>query len=418
MIAFQNKDERLKIILYISIALVFQALIFSFIYYNSLKVINNKIIEENSIIISKINAVDKNLVKDIIPVITGKENISEEGIKEGREVLSLYSYGNDLSYKYNPLIGNISYKYIIYIIVVALITLITVLIGVIYLINPLFKEIRYLTYRAENIVENKTINKEKTYRYKGSLEKFILKFGMMEERIYNNIGLLKEEKLNLKNIINDISHQLKTPLMALSMYNEILKDHREMESEDVDNFINLSKEQLERMEWLVKTLLKYARLESNVVDYNKENLLLNNTIEESINPLLVKATDKNQSLTFKAENEVYLQHDRKWIAEALSNIIKNAIEHTKEGGKIEVGLQETPITVRVWIKDNGEGIEENEIKKIFNRFHKGQNSLNPTSIGIGLCLSKSIVKAHNGDITVESKLGEGSTFYLTFIKIP
>lgn len=418
MIAFQNKDERLKIILYISIALVFQTVIFSFIYYNSLKVINNKIIEENSIIISKINAVDKDLVKDIIPVITDKSITSEENIKEGKKILSLYSYGDNLSYKYNPLIGNIANKYISIITLIVCITLIVLVVGIVYLIDPLFKEINLLTHRAENIVENKDIENQKAYKYKGSLDKFIVKFEMMEERIYNNIDILKEEKLNLKNIINDISHQLKTPLMALSMYNEILKDHREMESEDVDNFINLSKEQLERMDWLVKTLLKYARLESNVVDYNKENLLLNNTIEESINPLLVRVKNKNQSLTFKAGNEVYFQHDRKWIAEALSNIIKNAIEHTKVGGKIEVGLQETPITVRVWIKDNGEGIEESEIKKIFNRFHKGQNSLNPTSIGIGLCLSKSIVKAHNGDITVESKLGEGSTFYITFIKIP
>ncbi|MGL5694405.1 MAG: sensor histidine kinase, partial [Peptostreptococcaceae bacterium] len=97
-------------------------------------------------------------------------------------------------------------------------------------------------------------------------------------------------------------------------------------------------------------------------------------------------------------------------------IIKNAIEHTGENGTIEVGLEETPITIRIWVKDNGEGIDESEIKKIFNRFHKGQNSINPTSIGIGLCLSKSIVKSHNGDITVESELGKGSIFYITFIK--
>ncbi|SHI07030.1 Signal transduction histidine kinase [Clostridium collagenovorans DSM 3089] len=418
MIDFQNKDERLKIILYISIALAFQAIILSFIYYTSLKSVNNRTIEENSIIISKINSKDKDLLQDIIPVITGKINGSEQNIKDGREILNLYSYGNNLSYKYNPLIGNIANKYISIITLIVCITLIVLVVGIIYLIDPLFKEINLLTHRAENIVENKDIENQKTYKYKGSLDKFIVKFEMMEERIYNNIDILKEEKLNLKNIINDISHQLKTPLMALSMYNEILNDHREMEDEDVDNFITLSKEQLDRMDWLVKTLLKYARLESNIVDYNKEKFLLNNTIEESINPLLVKVEEKKQSLIFKADSEVYLYHDRKWIAEALSNIIKNAIEHTAIGGKIEVGVQETPITVRVWVKDNGEGIDESEIKKIFNRFHKGQNSLNPTSIGIGLCLSKSIVKSHNGDITVDSKVGEGSTFYITFIKIP
>ncbi|MGL5084741.1 MAG: sensor histidine kinase, partial [Clostridium sp.] len=242
------------------------------------------------------------------------------------------------------------------------------------------------------------------------------KFNKMENRIENSIGLLQDEKINLKNIINDISHQLKTPLMALSMYNEILSDHRNMESEDVDNFISLSKEQLDRMGWLVKTLLKYARLESNVVQYNKEYFSLNNTIEESMNPLQIKANEKNQKLIFNYKEEIEYYHDRKWVAESISNIIKNAIEHTDNNGKIEVSLEQTPISITIAIKDNGEGIEKSEIKKIFNRFHKGESSINPTSIGIGLCLSKSIIQSHNGDITVESKLGVGSIFYITFLK--
>ncbi|MEW9935518.1 sensor histidine kinase [Clostridium butyricum] len=104
------------------------------------------------------------------------------------------------------------------------------------------------------------------------------------------------------------------------------------------------------------------------------------------------------------------------MSEAISNIIKNAIEHTGERGRIEITLEETPINIVIGIKDTGEGIDNNQLKKIFNRFHKGENSIDPTSIGIGLCLSKAIVRAHNGDITVESKLGVGSIFYITFIK--
>lgn len=417
MVVFQNKDERLKIMIYIFIALVLQGIIFYAIYHSSLKEINNKVIRQNLAIVDKVNQKDKEIIDEIIPIITGKYNISDNDISDGTSILSNYSYDNKLNYKDNPLIGDIEGKYIFIIILIIILILILIIGGIMYLINPLYKEIKYLTYRAENIIENKPIDKESVYKYKGSLDKFILKFSMMEDRIYNSIDLLQEEKVNLKNIINDISHQLKTPLMALSMYNEILNDHREMDSGDVDNFIDLSNEQLERMEWLVKTLLKYARLESNVVEYHKENYLLNNTIEESINPLRVKAEEKNQNLVFKADRDVFLYHDRKWISEALSNIIKNAIEHTGINGKIEIGLEETPITVRVWIKDNGEGIKKSEIKKIFNRFHKGENSINPISIGIGLCLSKAIVKAHNGDINVESEVGVGSTFYISFIKV-
>lgn len=413
MIPFQNKDERIKIIIYVSIALVIQSIIFSFIYYGLIKSINKRIINQNTEIISTIDKLDSDMVTEIVPIITGKS----EGIEgSGERILSKYSYGENIKYKENPLIGDIVSKYIGWIALISMIVLVSIIYGMIYLLNPLYKEVRYLTYRAENIIENKPINNEKNYIYKGSLEKFILKFNMMEERVANSMDLLQEEKVNLKNIINDISHQLKTPLMALSMYNEILCDHRNMDGEDVDNFIYSSKEQLDRMEWLVKTLLKYARLESNVVEYNKEEFSLNNTIEESISPLLIKAEEKKQKISFIYDKDISYYHDRKWLGEAFSNIIKNAIEHTGIAGKIEIGIEETPITVRVYIKDNGEGIDKSEIKKIFNRFHKGENSLNPASIGIGLCLSKAIVKAHNGDITVESEIGKGSTFYINFIR--
>nr|WP_306469022.1 HAMP domain-containing sensor histidine kinase [Clostridium sp. DSM 1985] len=312
--------------------------------------------------------------------------------------------------------GNVTQSKVLLFEILILVTFLILIIGSFIIMNPLYNEIKYLTHRAESIVENKIIHNDKQYSYRGSLDKFIFKFNLMEDRIKNSIGLLQEEKINLKNIINDISHQLKTPLTALSMYNDIISDHREMNNEDLDNFINLSKDQLERMEWLVKTLLKYARLESNVVEYNKEMFSIKNTIEESINPLKVKAKNKNQSLILKYEKDIEYYHDRKWVSEAISNIVKNAIEHTENNGKIEINLYETPITITISIKDNGEGIEKEELKKIFNRFYKGETSINPTSIGIGLCLSKSIIKAHDGDITVESYLGKGSIFYITFLK--
>lgn len=393
-----------------------QSLLISMLFYKSLQSVNNKIITQNYAIVDTINKKNPDLLDEIVPIITGKNNVDKESLDSGKNILSTYSYDDSLNYKQNPLIGNVAFNYIGMSIIIVIGILILLIIGMLYFINPLFKEVRYLTYRAENIIEEKKIKNERPYKYEGSLDKLIVKFYMMEERIHNSIYLLQEEKINLKNIINDISHQLKTPLMALTMYNDILQDYKNMDSEDVDSFLSLSKEQLDRMDWLVKTLLKYARLESNVVEYHKENFLINNTVEESINPLLIKAKEKNQSITFISDKEIYLNHDRKWISEAFSNIIKNAIEHTDVGGSIEVGIEETPVTIRVWIKDNGEGIEKSEIKKIFNRFHKGQNSINPTSIGIGLCLSKSIFKAHNGNITVESELGVGSTFYITFIK--
>ncbi len=413
MITLYYKDERVKLSLFILSAFIIQGIIFGVIYFNSILAINKDVITQNSSIIGELYLKDKELALEIIPIITGK-NLNN--VEIGGKILSDYSYNTALKYNNNPVIGNVTQSTVLLFEILILVTFLILIIGSFIIMNPLYNEIKYLTHRAESIVENKIIHNDKHYSYRGSLDKFILKFNLMEDRIKNSIGLLQEEKINLKNIINDISHQLKTPLTALSMYNDIISDHREMNNEDLDNFINLSKDQLERMEWLVKTLLKYARLESNVVEYNKEMFSIKNTIEESINPLKVKAKNKNQSLILKCEKDIEYYHDRKWVSEAISNIVKNAIEHTENNGKIEINLYETPITITISIKDNGEGIEKEELKKIFNRFYKGETSINPTSIGIGLCLSKSIIKAHNGDITVESYLGKGSTFYITFLK--
>ncbi|NFF80577.1 HAMP domain-containing histidine kinase [Clostridium botulinum] len=413
MITLYYKDERVKLSLFILSAFIIQGIIFGVIYFNSILAINKDVITQNSSIIGELYLKDKELALEIIPIITGK-NLNN--VEIGEKILSDYSYNTALKYNNNPVIGNVTQSTVLLFEILILATFLILIIGSFIIMNPLYNEIKYLTHRAESIVENKIIHNDKQYSYRGSLDKFILKFNLMEDRIKNSIGLLQEEKINLKNIINDISHQLKTPLTALSMYNDIISDHREMNNEDLDNFINLSKDQLERMEWLVKTLLKYARLESNVVEYNKEMFSIKNTIEESINPLKVKAKNKNQSLILKCEKDIEYYHDRKWVSEAISNIVKNAIEHTENNGKIEINLYETPITITISIKDNGEGIEKEELKKIFNRFYKGETSINPTSIGIGLCLSKSIIKAHDGDITVESYLGKGSIFYITFLK--
>ena len=413
MVSLYYKDERKKVIAFIVGILLLQLIVFSIIFIFFLNKVNKNIITQNYSIIGTVAKEDINLAKSLVPIIT-KNTTSEVNL--GKEILNPYSYNYSLKYFHNPLVPTIGYTYLIMLIVLFIATAFIINYGFIRIIDPLYKEIKYLTFRSENIVDNKIVDIERDFKYKGSLEKFSLKFSLMEDRIFNNINLLYEEKINLKNIIDDISHQLKTPLMALSMYNEILKDHKDMDDEDVDNFVDLSKDQLDRMEWLVKTLLKYARLESNVVTYRKENYPLNNTIEESMNPLRIKAAEKNQDLSFKCDKEVIFYHDRKWIGEATSNIIKNAIEHTPENGKVEITLEETPITIRIAIKDNGVGIEKSQLKKIFERFNKGENALNPKSIGIGLCLSKSIVKSHNGDITVESEVGVGSTFYITFLK--
>ncbi len=251
----------------------------------------------------------------------------------------------------------------------------------------------------------------------GDFYVFYNKFINMGERLENALRDLQDEKINLKDIINDISHQLKTPLSALISYNDILKNHESMDIKTKSKFIEMTSEQLDRMDWLITTLLKYARIESNAVSYNKEMIPLSESIRYAITPLKVSANDKNQSIELFINSEGYYFHDKKWIAESLSNIIKNAIEHTSINGKIKIILEETPMSISITISDNGEGIDEDEVKNIFKRFYKGKNSINPKSVGIGLSLSKKIIEAHGGSISVKSKLEKGTIFNIIFLKV-
>lgn len=410
---FNYKDERIKISLFLALIFVATGFFMSKMIEVNLNKANISYIKQNTKVVGYLYSKNEKLAEQIIPIMTGKE---EGNYALGKEVMQGYSYTNNLNYKENPIFENI--KNYTGIIILPFIFILISICGVIYILTPLYKDIKYLTKRAEEIVENKFYKENKRIATikEGSLDKLFHKFNMMEERIKNSISLLYEEKINLKDIINDISHQLKTPITAISMYIDILQEYKTMEEEEVNIFIQSSKEQIERMEWLVLTLLKYARLESNVVKYNKEILDLTNTIKEVIEPLKIKAKEEEIEIIFNEEKQIIYKYDKNWLGEAISNIVKNAIEHTERDGKIKIKVEETEISIIVAIEDTGCGIEKEELKNIFKRFYKGEKSTNPTSIGIGLNLSRSIVRNHNGDIIVESEVGKGTIFYIKFLK--
>lgn len=408
----RNKEAK-NLILACSITFILSFLLFSLFINKGIKESNNEYIKQNISLVGAIVKENPELEEVIVPIIS-KGNL-EDNYEKGLEVMDKYYYGENVSVDKNVIMKYINQNYKNYWIV-GWICFYGILIGIILkLISPIYKNIRDIGNRADNIVEEK-FEITKVDLREGEFYILNSKFNDMGERLQRALEDLKNEKLSLKDIINDISHQLKTPLAALITYNEILQNYQVMSKDDVNMFINLSSKQLDRMEWLIITLLKYAKLESGIVEYNKEMLSLEGTLKESILPLRVIIEEKKQELVFNCESEGLYIHDRKWVAEALSNIIKNAVEHTDENGKIEIGICETAISIDIYIKDNGKGMEKEELKNIFKRFYKGESSLNPTNIGIGLSLSKKIIESNGGDIRVESTPCVGTTFHIIFLK--
>lgn len=239
---------------------------------------------------------------------------------------------------------------------------------------------------------------------------------VLQEKIAFRVEALGKDKAYLKDLLSDISHQLKTPLAALRMYNEIMMERKTLSEEKKQEFLLLGKQQIDRTDWLVQGLLKMARVEAGAVTMNLRKNALADTVEQAAAPFLETAHQHNISLRVEIGEDISFCHDRDWTAEAVGNIIKNAIEHTPDGGRVTITALQTPLIAELRIADTGSGMKTSEIPHVFERFYSANKSPDCKNVGIGLSLAKEIIEKNNGSIYVKSAPGEGSEFILTFLK--
>lgn len=333
----------------------------------------------------------------------------------GREILKKYSYNEYMGPYKNQLLRQFYNQYFADSLIIA-----SVLIFLLYTLTLLqfgnfFSKVREFQEAAGRIVEgdfSQTFDDSK----EGDLYLLSHQFNQMSMRLKETIEALKAERNRLKDIISDITHQLKTPLASLIMFNELMMQDPDMQREERMKFLNISKNQLDRIEWLIKNLLKMARFEAGVVLFNKTQAPIYNTITAALDGINEIAKQKSVDIVIQKDKESTLVHDTDWTAEALSNIIKNSVEHSRQNGTVTISCEETPLSLQIVVADKGEGIRSSELPRIFDRFYKGENSTNPMSIGIGLYIAKTIIENQQGSISVESKEGHGTKFVITFLK--
>ena len=224
------------------------------------------------------------------------------------------------------------------------------------------------------------------------------------------------EKEFLKNTISDISHQLKTPLAALNIYNGLLQGEAEG-NPAIQEFAERSEQELDRIETLVQNLLKITKLDAGsiVIEKHPEN------VEELLRDVELhfayRAKQEQKEIVLSGADDIWLSCDRDWMLEAIDNLVKNALDHTAQGGIIQMEWRQLPSAVQILVKDNGSGIHPEDLHHIFKRFYRSRFSQDTQGIGLGLPLAKAIIEAHNGTITVDSELGLGTTFTISF-RIP
>lgn len=220
-------------------------------------------------------------------------------------------------------------------------------------------------------------------------------------------------KVFLENMISNISHQLKTPLAALQMYTEILMEEPD-HPQTVNKFSYKSMQSIERMEQLIQSLLKMTRLDTGNIQFEKEKAFVLGLVEDASRELMERAKKEQKKIWIAESTKEMIDCDLSWTREAIGNVIKNAIDHTENGGCIWIDWYQTPAMLRIRIRDNGCGIKEEDIHHIFKKFYRSKNSSDRQGIGLGLPLAKAIVEGQGGIISVKSHVGEGTTFTLSF----
>lgn len=218
----------------------------------------------------------------------------------------------------------------------------------------------------------------------------------------------------LKATISDISHQLKTPLAALSIYQEIIKNEPD-NAVTVKEFAGKMGNSLRRMEQLIMSMLKITRLDVGTITFEKESCKISDLVMQAVSELTTRADHEKKKILLDGAKTDTLICDVEWTSEAVGNIVKNALDHTKEGGIIRISWECSPLMARIRIADNGHGIAPEDIHHIFKRFYRSSTSPDGQGIGLGLPLAKSIVEGQGGTISVQSAPGEGTVFTISLL---
>lgn len=403
----KNKEVR-ELILIEIIVLIIGIVSILLLNKYSYETYKEAIIENNLYIIDSIISKHPELENEVIDGIINHDISKSESYeilnKYGLDRLDTVDYLNDNSY-----INKTIRKYNIIYISVLIIIVFSILI--IY-INKIYNKIRKLSIYTNDILNNKYNMDIREYS-EGDISNLKNDLYKMTIKLKEQNELSLKDKIYLQDTLSDISHQLKTPLTSMYVINELLYDDKLNKSLKKE-LLNKSKKGLERIEWLITSLLKMSRLDSGSEKLILENVKLINIINKTIEPIKIPLELKNINLNVSCSNDIKVNVDVNWTTEALINILKNAMEHTLENGNINIVCSDNPLYTMISISDDGCGISKNDLPHIFERFYKGMS--NKESIGIGLNMSKKIIENENGNISVKSKENEGTTFIIKLFK--
>lgn len=402
------KKDKINFLIFIAIIIIIlSSIIFSIIstiQYNNYKKDINVAFEN---IIQTIKKDYPNIEEEDLIAIFNNPNL-----KSNTDILS--KYGVDQNYSVLTKLDNTMHQNLI------INTIIIILFGLILL--TIF--IVYLLYRDRKIKEiNNYISainrKDYTLKIKDNEEG---ELSNLKNELYKITVMLKEEannstneKIMISDAVSNISHQLKTPLTSMSIMIDNIQNDSTMSEATRKDFLKEISKQIEWINFLVISLLKLARFDAGVINLRKDKINVKDLLNKVKDNLDITAELQEVEISIDKDNDVFFIGDFNWQVEALTNIVKNSLEHSTTNQKVNIDYEDNNFYTKIIIKDNGKGMNKSDLKNIFKRFYKGQNA-SETSIGIGLSLAKTIIEKGDGYITCESKENKGTTFTIKYMK--
>ena len=414
MINIIRKEPVIKksiFIMMMSIIVIFS--IFTVFQYNNLK---NIYLEQENINKRVVGILVNKYPQQEVDIVKSIYKQDNRYLDLGAKTLDKYGYDNNYNMYENVnfkerlkyfLVNNLTVFVIIIILVSFIVFNFTK-----YMYNRLLK----VNSDIENIINNKYIAQEE-FKEEGVFNRIYTDLNKLSRSLNLKISSLDKEKESIKELVTDISHQLKTPLASLSMCNSILEDD-ELTLDEKHEFLAMSNKNISKLQNLIECLVNISRLEAAMIKLKPVKSSLKDTVIKAYNSAYIKAQNKNIDIILEILKDYQIVHDNKWTEEAIFNVIDNGIKYTEPGGKIIITMEESLNFIKINIEDNGSGIDKKEFNNIFKRFYRGKEHEKKgiEGSGVGLYLTRKIFEDQGGSILVKSKIGSGSKFTLMLPK--
>ncbi len=409
--ARQRRNPAMRsLVLILSLLLVLSVSFSLFYSFYSTKKLKQVWLSREAALLGSLAERHPELAEEWFDRLASPDQASPQAAEEGRRLLERYGVGQTIDARWLPALEE-HRRRTTWILLLGNSALIAIAAALLY--REYARQSRVMRKLAVSMEDAVKRNEPMSYRLYEEGDLGLLASGAQElsQRLKETIEQLNRDKAFLKETVADISHQLKTPLASLMIYTDLLQDGKLDETHTAE-FLGRCRRELDRMEWLILTLLKLARLEADALELNSKSSPLAETVKLAVQSVHRLAEDKQVRIVIDdSDASLSLLHDAHWMGEALANLLKNAVEHSPPGGEVAIGWEQTHTFTHLHVKDQGPGIDPRHLPHIFKKFYR--TSGDGGGVGLGLPLARSIIEKHGGVLSATANVPQGTAFHVT-----